>query len=427
MENTINELMKIKGQLKIIGVTGSFGKTSTIKILSEYLKKIGKKCLAYSSLGIAFPGYKEDEEVEIAIYNGQTVIEAIKYAYYTKAEYLIFEVNEKTLEKGYLKDVIFDIRVITNLYPRHNTLEYTEEEYINLKKSFFKNINDDCICIYGDLKKQLLEEFINLNDNEKKFVSTNFLSNVYGLNKEKIDYLVMPNGAFDSLFGLNFQIQTKKEKYDINTSLIMPFNALNITTAFSIIDTLDLMDIKSFNEVLQNIIIKGRCEVIREKGRIIIVSVMCMPHLEILKKYKEKGDINSLKILTGAYGAGFETWDEIYKSKKYEDYISTSMKFAYNYISKNCDYVYITTADNAASNIEALINAQVEEVKGKIEYKVIIDRKEAIKDIIKESNIGDCIFINGRGNRKIFCKSKNKIEYYSDAEIVREAIKDIKE
>ena len=145
-------------------------------------------------------------------------------------------------------------------------LEYTEEEYINLKKSFFKNIDDNSVCIYGDLKKQLLEEFIDLNDNEKKFFSTNFLSNVYGLDKAKIDYLVMPNGTFDSLSGLSFQIQTKKEKYDINTSLIMPFNALNITTAFSIIDTLDLLEIKAFNEVLQDIIIKGRCEVIKEKG-----------------------------------------------------------------------------------------------------------------------------------------------------------------
>ena len=427
MENTLKELINNKGNLKIIGVTGSFGKTSTIKILSDYLRKIGKRCVVYSSLGIDAFGCEEDDEVEIAIYNLKSVINAFKKAYEIKADFLILEVNEKTLDKGYLKDIPFDIRAITNLYPRHNTLEYTEDEYINLKQSFFKNINEDSICIYGDLNKQLLEEFLYLNNNDKKIISTNYLSNAYGLDKEIIDYLVMPKESFDSLSGLNFLIQTKKEVYELNTSLIMPFNALNIAMAFSIVDTLDLLDIKLLNEVLQDIIIKGRCEVVKEKERIVIISVMCMPHLEILKKYRERGEIKSLKILTGSYGAGFDTWDEIYKSDKYKKYINGSMILAYNYIIKNCDFVYITTSDNAASDIDELINTQVEEVKGKISFKAISDRKDAIRAIIKESNVGDCIFINGRGNRKVFCKSKDKIDYYSDIEIVKETIKEIKE
>ena len=125
MENTLKELINNKGNLKIIGVTGSFGKTSTIKILSDYLRKIGKRCVVYSSLGIDAFGCDEDEEVEIAIYNLHSVINAFKRAYEIKADFLIFEVNEKTIDKGYLEDIPFDIRAITNLYPRHKTLEYT--------------------------------------------------------------------------------------------------------------------------------------------------------------------------------------------------------------------------------------------------------------------------------------------------------------
>lgn len=99
MENSLKELINNKGNLKIIGVTGSFGKTSTIKILSDYLRKIGKRCVVYSSLGIDAFGCEEDDEVEIAIYNLQSVINAFKKAYEIIADFLILEVNEKNLIK----------------------------------------------------------------------------------------------------------------------------------------------------------------------------------------------------------------------------------------------------------------------------------------------------------------------------------------
>lgn len=56
---------------KIIGITGSYGKTTTIKIVNEYLKAKGKRSVLFASCGIDLPNsnYDKDDEIEVPIYN----------------------------------------------------------------------------------------------------------------------------------------------------------------------------------------------------------------------------------------------------------------------------------------------------------------------------------------------------------------------
>ena len=89
--------------------------------------------------------------------------------------------------------------------------------------------------------------------------------------------------------------------------------------------------------------------------------------------------------------------------------------------------MYITSVDNASSNPETLINNQIKEIEDKIEYEAILDRKGAIKQAIEKSNIGDVIFISGRGNRAVFCKSSNEIDYFKDMDVVKEVLSNMKE
>ncbi|MBP5407851.1 MAG: hypothetical protein J6Y42_01765 [Bacilli bacterium] len=426
------KLEKENKGLKIIGITGSYGKTTTLKIVHEYLKMIGRKSVLFASCGIDLPisNYDPNNEVEVAIYNETSLINALNGAISYGADYLLLEINERTLAKGYVKDIPFDIRALTNIYSKHNTFEYSEEEYINLKKSFFKDIkeDEDTICIYGEVSRRYLDDLMSLNNKPKKIVTSRYTAKVFGVEESKVDYLLYSNnGNFDSLDGLKFNIKNKSNDYKINTSLIMPHNALNINMALAIIDSLNELKIEKFNELLKNIIILGRDEVIKEKGRTIITSVTCTPHLEILKKYKERYLINNIILITGSYGSGFSSWDSQYNSKEYEDYVNNSMKFIYKYIIKNVDKIYITSVDNGAINPKTLIDRQAEEVKNKVEYSAIIERKEAIKQAIDKSNTGDVILISGRGNRKIFCKSENEIEYYLDMDVAKEELSKIKE
>lgn len=415
--------------LKIIGITGSVGKTTTIKILNEYLKAMGKKTVLFASCGIDIPNsnYNPNSEVEVPLYNESSVLNALLSAINSDADYLLLEVNERTIHKGLVKDIPFNIRAITSLIPRHNTLEYTEEEYIEIKKDFFRNIEKDSICIYNLDEKGLLDEFLTLNNNEKRIITSRYIANVKGIKESDVDYLLHnESNDFDSLDGLKFNVKTKNNDYSINTKLIMPFNSLNIATSISIIDSLDLLDLEVFNKVLNSITILGRDEVIKVKGRTVIVSITSTPHLEILHSYKEKGMINNLILVTGMMGTGFSTWDNIYKIDKYTNYVKESMQYIYKEINEYVDKLYITLNDPANSSKEELLNDQQKEAK-LLYYEIAEDRKEAIKKAILESTEGDVIFISGRGNRKIYCIDKEKIEFFKDIEIAKLVLEELKE
>lgn len=412
--------------LKIIGITGSNGKTTTALIVHEYLKSIGLKSVLFASCGIdlEISNYDKNSEVDIPIFNETSLINAIDGAIKERADYLILEINERTIEKGYIEGIPFSIRALTNIVPKHNTLSYTEEEYVNIKKSFFKvDDEDDCTCIYTLTEKELLEDLIRQNNKPYKVVSSEYVARVKGVEEAKIDYMLhQGTKEFDSLEGLNFNIKTKTKDVECHTNLIMPFNALNITLAYAILDSLGEMEDSKFNELLEEIKIPGRDEVIRYNKRTIIISVTCTPHLEILKKYKESNKINNIILITGSFGNGFNSWLSEYKDENFKNYVNESMRWAYSYFIKNADKIYITTNDYASSNVSELLKSQENEIKGKIAYEVIENRKAAIKKAIEESEEGDVIFISGRGNRKVFCNNTKSVEMYLDKEIVNKEI-----
>ena len=414
--------------LKIVGITGSNGKTTTALIVHEYLKSIGLKSVLFASCGIdlEISNYDKNSEVDIPIFNETSLINAIDGAIKERADYLILEINERTIEKGYIEGIPFSIRALTNIVPKHNTLSYTEEEYVNIKKSFFTfDDEDDCTCIYTLTEKELLEELISQNNKPYKVVSSEYVARVKGVEDEKIDYMLhQGTKEFDSLEGLNFNIKTKTKNVECHTNLIMPFNALNITLAYAILDSLGEMEDSKFNQLLEEIKIPGRDEVIRYNKRTIIISVTCTPHLEILKKYKESNKINNIILITGSFGNGFNSWLSEYKDENFKNYVNESMRWAYSYFIKNADKIYITTNDYASSNVSELLKSQENEIKGKIAYEVIENRKAAIKKAIEESEEGDVIFISGRGNRKVFCNNTKSVEMYLDKEIVNKEIRE---
>ena len=416
--------------LKIIGITGSNGKTTTALIVHEYLKSIGLKSVLFASCGIdlEISNYDKNSEVDIPIFNETSLINAINGAIKERADYLILEINERTIEKGYIEGIPFSIRALTNIVPKHNTLSYTEEEYVNIKKSFFKvDDEDDCTCIYTLTEKELLEDLIRQNNKPYKVVSSEYVARVKGVEEAKIDYMLhQGTKEFDSLEGLNFNIKTKTKDVECHTNLIMPFNALNITLAYAILDSLGEMEDSKFNQLLEEIKIPGRDEVIKYNGRTIIISVTCTPHLEILKRYKENNKINNIILITGSFGNGFNSWLSEYKDENFKNYVNESMRWAYSYFIKNADKIYITTNDYASSNVSELLSSQENEIKGKIAYEVIENRKAAIKKAIEESKEGDVIFISGRGNRKVFCNNTKTVEMYLDKEIVNKEIREKK-
>ena len=321
--------------MEIIGITGSFGKSSLCYILSSYLKHIGKKVVSYSSIEIDSPKSNKvtHQSQEIVIKNKEVLDSAIKEAKEYNADFLILEINEEIIGKGIIDDVPFTYRVLTNakrMDIKDDFSKYKEEIF-----SFLLHKNkevEDKIILYLD-SDMALTDFIKIKEDSKKEVitlGTRYICNVKGYDEASINYLMHEtlNSIFSSINGLSFSITSNHNTTSINSNLILPYNAINILEVYSIINDLKLYEESTFKCFIKNINIPGRSEIIKINDRYIMISPTLSPELEELYKFQQNKEINNIILVTASIGQGFSTWEEKYNSKEQKEHLTRTRKFS---------------------------------------------------------------------------------------------------
>lgn len=417
-------------EIKIIGITGSRGKTTTAYIVHEYLKQLGYKSVLYSSAKIDSPTTRinPNEACEVSFDSEESLLAILEEAESYNADYLVLEVNESTLARGIVKDIPFTVRALTNLNPTHNMEQYTKEEYVALKKSFFENISNEekCTCVIGvqDYDKTLYEELLALNDKKKLTFTSNYIAKVKNLDLTKVDVLL--EELESSLDGLKLRVKIGKKLYDFTTSLKGQYNALNLVDAITILKALEVFDNSKFNETVKTLLVPGRMEVYKENGRIVVIDPNLSSVLEFLKKLKQNHQINKIKVVVGSLGTGFKNWNDSFKTTRFLSSIKPMRQYAMELLKENVDFVYLTENDNAKEDVLEICLELQEYLEGKVPSKIVVDRSLAIKEALEEAGEGDVIFISGRGNRRILCNSESTMKLLKDSEIVEQVLKDLR-
>ena len=412
----------------IIGITGSRGKSTTAVMIHNYLKSLGYKSTLYSSVMVDSPAshLKKNEAYEVAVRDEESLISIIEEAEAYGADYLVLEVNESTLAKGFLKDVPFDVRVLTNLNPKHNLEQYSEEQYVELKKSFFKDIEDDCKCVIGfqDYDKELLDELLKVNKYPKFICASNYIATVKGIESEKVTCLL--TGLDTDITGMKLQFKMNGNTHKLETNLIMSYNALNILTALTTLEVLDVLDVNKFEQSLEKLVIPGRAEVYRVNGRLIVVDTHLPAMLDCLKVLKEQGKVNKIKVVVGSMGYGYKHWEERFKTQEFASQRKEVRKYAMDLLIGIADYVYLTESDSGKENPINICEEMKSYLSDEVSSTIIVDREEAIKQAILDSEEGDVVFISGRGNRRILCNSETTMKLLKDSDVVKKILKCIK-
>ena len=383
-------------QLKIVGITGTNGKTSCSYLIAGILKGFGKKVGIIGTSGVYIGQKKYDANMTTP--DSIELFEIFSKMVKAKIEYCIMEVSAHAIFYNKIFGINFSVKALTNVKSDHLDFFKTERNYANVKQSFF-NKNDLCILNNDDkIGEKLSKKCKNLINFGKKHA-------IFKIFNIKLD-----------IGKTQFKAKYKDNIYSIKTNLTGLFNVYNISLAICCALCLGF-NIEKIIEIVKCLkSVDGRFDVVfkNENLNIIIDYAHTSDSLKNVLETAKKISPNKNIIVFGCPG-------ERDTKKRF---------FMGKLATKFCDVV-IFTSDNPASENPKRIMFEMEEglkSAGKqTEYYKIEDRYKAIKKSIsiskkiKQSNI----LIVGKGTENYQIVGNKKIQY-CDYEAVKSILNDNK-
>jgi len=374
LENNYYDEIK---KLKLIGMTGTNGKTTTCYLIYQALNKIGIKCAYIGTLGF----YLSDEKRKsnnttpnlYELYN--MLLECSRKDY----EYVVMEVSSQGISMGRVNTLVFDYVIFSNLTQDHLDYHKTLEEYVLQKQKLFKMTNDSFAIINND-------------DEYKDYFLLDNKNITYG--ESDSDYKI--SNIKSSLDGSYFNLNN--EEYF--TKLIGEYNIYNISI---VIILLKLLNIDNINEIIKNLDSPdGRMDIIKYNGNNIIIDYAHTPDaVEKIIKAVSKLDHNEIITLVGCGGNRDKTKRSIMGdiATKYSDYV-------------------VFTSDNPRFEKPKNILKDITCKLDKKNYRIVVNRKKAIKKSIQMLTKNDILLLLGKGHEDYQIIKDKKISF-SDKEIVQ--------
>ena len=382
-------------KFKLIGVTGTKGKTTTTFMIKQILEKAGKKVGLVGTIATYINGkmIKESdrttpESLELQQLFSQMVKE--------KVEYVVMEVSSQSLKLHRVDGCDFDIVLFTNFSEDHiSEKEHPNmEDYFNSKLKLFKMcktgiVNTDDL--YGNKIPKLFPD----ND-----ITT------YGI--DNFANMVAKDITITSSFA-DFKAKISDRNERIKIDIPGRFSVYNALAAICVAKKLGISP-EILKEALLEIKVPGRSELVDNKlGLSIMIDYAHSPEsleniLQAVKTYT-KGKVICV------FGCG-------------GDRDSTKRPLMGEISGKLAD-ITIITSDNPRTEDPKKIVKQIEEGIKKTagKYEVIVDRVEAIKEAINIANKTDLIVLAGKGHEPY--QEINGVKHpFDERTIVNELIKE---
>jgi len=364
--------------IKIIGVTGTSGKSTTTDFITRILEEAGNKVASISTIKFKI-GEKEWENKYKMTMPGRFVIQKfLRQAKNAGCKYVVLEVTSEGLRQFRHKFINFDTAVFTNLSPEHIESHGGFENYRNAKLKLFyvtKNIH-----------------VINTDDKNAKY------------------FLDIPAKQ-----KIKFSISDAK-KYEFKLNLIGDFNVLNAIAAISVAKAYGI----SF-EVCKKALekakgIAGRMEVVAKDPFQVIVDYAHTPE-QLENVYKsltpKPYTLNpNLICVLGSCGGGRDKWKRPVLGEIAKKY---------------CKEIIITNEDPYDENPMEIINQVASGITPGVNGKtpgveLILDRKEAIRKAIGIAKPNEIVIITGKGSESLMCVENGKKIPWSDRQIAKDTL-----
>jgi UDP-N-acetylmuramoyl-L-alanyl-D-glutamate--2,6-diaminopimelate ligase len=382
-------------KLKLVGVTGTNGKTTTVNLLYHTFRKLGGKCGLISTIG----NYIEGKEVKATHTTPDVITLNRLLAEMAEAgcDYCFMEVSSHAVAQLRIAGLKFHIAVFTNITHDHLDYHGTFQNYLQAKKAFFDGLDEAAWALS------------NKDDRNGSVMlqNTKATKKYYAL-KQMADFKArLIEKSFE---GLNLQIDQK----EVHVSLVGEFNAYNVLAVFGVCRLLDFESMEILTALSTAKSVAGRFEFQEYHQRYGIVDYAHTP--DALKNVLEtiaaiRSGSEQLITVVGCGG----------------DRDKTKRPLMAEVACKWSDRVILTSDNPRTEAPEAIIKDMEAGVPIARRSKVlsIANRREAIRTATNLSQEGDIILVAGKGH-ETYQEVHGQRNHFDDREELSNAFQELK-
>ena len=383
-------------KMKVIGVTGTNGKTSTVTLLYRLFRAVGHSVGMLSTVENMING-----EVIPSTHTTPDAINLnalMKQMVDSNCEYCFMEVSSHAIDQSRIEGISFAGAIFTNITHDHLDYHKTFDNYLKVKKRFFDELPSDAFAI------------TNIDDR-------NGLVMLQNTKAHKYTYALRSPADFKAkIIDNNVQgLQLEINGAEMFTRLIGEFNAYNLVAVYACATLLGLDKLECLTQLSALSPPEGRFDqIVSENGNIIgIIDYAHTP--DALKNVLHT--INAIR-------KGNETLISIVGCGGDRDAAKRPlMAQVAAHLSDKC----ILTSDNPRSEDPNDILAQMNEgvtITDRKKVLTVADRREAIKTACMLANSNDIILLAGKGHEK-YQEIKGVKHPFDDKSVLRDLFKEL--
>lgn len=387
-------------KMKLIGITGTNGKTTTSYLLEKILSDYG-----YHTGLMGNNGVKVDSKwypTDINTQEPPTLQRNLQMMKNQNADYCVMEVTSQGLHMERVKGCNFKIAVFTNLTQDHLDYHGTFHEYKHVKGLLFARLGNDL----STTEKKIA--VLNADDPSveyfKKITSAEVIT--YGIHN-RAD--VQAKSINLSPKGIRFLVSSFNGEIEISLNLVGRFNVYNALAAITVA-IVEGIPLTNICDSLSNLkCIEGRMEIIDENQDFLVIVDYAHTPDALENVLSTISEFSKGKVIT-VFGCG---GDRDAKKRSIMGGIAGSYS----------DFVFITS-DNPRSEDPQPIMKDIEKgflQNNNLNYKVEVDRELAINHAINMASSNDIVLIAGKGH-ETYQILKDSTIHFDDKEKARQAI-----
>ncbi|MEK7609881.1 MAG: UDP-N-acetylmuramyl-tripeptide synthetase [Patescibacteria group bacterium] len=377
-------------KIKVIAVTGTKGKSSTVEILNAILEEAGYKTALSNTIRFKVGDISSENLYKMSMPGRFFVQKLIRKAVNSNCQYIILEMTSQGALLYRHRFIDLDAFIFTNLSPEHIEAHGSYEKYIESKVSIVRRMEKS--------KKKDKAIITNANDKES-----------YRFNECKVDRKIS--------YGIN-DVEPYEIKKDgliftfsgqlVNSHLSGLFNLYNILAAITCARSQNISDDSIIRAIEKFDGIPGRVQkIVAGQDFTVIVDYAHTPD-SLEKLYQIFQSSRNICVLGGT-GGGRDTWKRAVMGKIADNY---------------CDEIILTDEDPYDEDPQKIIADVAKGVTSQLPH-IILDRREAIREAIKHAKTGDTVLITGKGTDPYIMGPKGTKTLWNDARVAKEELEKI--